>query len=129
MEDIFVDTLEKKQYYAILNLLDKKKARNIMKQMTNEVDALMATKGTYSVVESAVDRLNELGVHNVMLRYELDREYGQALTRMCYVGTFDSNCQEMDCDNCPYNDGAFAGNGNLPCGQQNCWRFIEENQQ
>ena len=97
--------------------------------MDNKVNALMATKGEFKEVKSAVDRLKKLGVANVMLRYELDREYGQALSQMCYIGTFDENCEVGDCDNCPYNDGQFAGNGNLPCGQQNCWRAIEENQQ
>ena len=97
--------------------------------MSNEVEALMATKGKYSEVEAAVDSLKELGVPNVMVRFILDREYGQALSQMCYIGTFDKNCAENDCDNCPYNDGQFAGNGNLPCGQQSCWLFLEENQQ
>lgn len=97
--------------------------------MSNEVKALMATKGNYARVEAAVDSLKALGVTNVMVRFILDREHGQALTQMCYVGTFDKNCKEGDCDNCPYNDGYFAGNGNLPCGQQNCWISIEESQQ
>ena len=96
--------------------------------MNNNVKALMATKGRYSEVESAVDRLKALGITNVMVRYTLDREYGQALSQMCYIGTFDSNCKAEDCDNCPYNDGAFAGNGNLPCGQQNCWIYLESQQ-
>jgi hypothetical protein len=97
--------------------------------MNNEVKALMATKGEYDVVKAAVDSLKALGVPNVMVRFTLDREYGQALSGMCYVGTFDKNCQEGDCDNCPYNDGQFAGNGNLPCGQQNCWIYIENKNQ
>ena len=97
--------------------------------MNSKINALMATKGKYGVVKAAVDSLKALGISNVMVRYELDHEYGQALSQMCYIGTFDKNCQEGDCDNCPYNDSRFAGNGNLPCGQQNCWRFIEENQQ
>lgn len=100
--------------------------------MSNEIEinALMATKGDHNTVKAAVDSLKKLGVQNVMLRYVLDNEYGQALSQMCYVGTFDKECKEGDCDNCPHNDGQFAGNGNLPCGQQNCWIFFEKlNQQ
>lgn len=97
--------------------------------MNNEVKTLMATKGKYAEVKAAVNSLKKLGVPNVMLRYELDHEYGQALSQMCYIGTFDSNCQEGDCNNCPYNDGQFAGDGKLPCGQQNCWLFLENIQQ
>lgn len=97
--------------------------------MNNEIKTLMATKGKYDEVKAAVDSLKARGVTNVMVRYALDREYGQALTQMCYIGTFNKNCPEGDCENCPYNDGQFAGNGNLPCGQVNCWRFIEENLQ
>lgn len=97
--------------------------------MDNEIKALMATKGNKEIVKKAVSRLKELGVSNVMVRFMLDHEYGQALSQMCYIGTFDNNCEAGDCDNCPYNTGEFAGNGNLPCGQQNCWRFLEENQQ
>ena len=97
--------------------------------MDNEIQALMSTKGSYSEVEAAVDSLKALGVSNVMVRYILDLEYGQPLSRRCYVGTFDNDCEEDDCENCPYNDGAFAGNGNRPCGQQNCWLYIENNQQ
>ena len=94
--------------------------------MSNTIKALMATKGNRKEVKAAVDSLKALGVPNVMVRYTLDREYGQALSQMCYIGTFENNCQEGDCDNCPYNDSQFAGNGNLPCGQQNCWLFLEE---
>ena len=97
--------------------------------MDSKIKALMATKGKYNEVEAAVDSLKELGVTNVMVRFILDHEYGQALSQTCYIGTFDKNCKVDDCDNCPYNDGQFAGNGNLPCGQQNCWIYIEENQQ
>ena len=64
MEDIFVDTLEKKTILCHTEFVrQKKKASSKMKKMSNEVKNLMATKGKDTEVEAAIDSLKKLCRH------------------------------------------------------------------
>lgn len=47
-------------------------------------------------------------------------KYGKEFTREEYIEFMFNKDNEFLCSSCPVNDGN-GGNGQLPCGQQNCW--------
>ena len=43
------------------------------------------------------------------------------LEKQEYLAFMYDQGNEFNCQNCPENIGADSWQGNLPCGQQNCW--------